>query len=80
MEELYQFDQEDRDSIATVDEKGKRIWIYPKKPSGRFHNLRIVVSIVLQIALVPILVVDPILPDIVFGQDPGRDRVRPIPS
>lgn len=47
MEDLYQFDQEYRDSIATVDEKGKRIWVYPKKPSGRFHNLRIFVSIAL---------------------------------
>jgi cytochrome c oxidase accessory protein FixG len=47
MEDLYQFDEEYRDSIATVDEKGKRIWVYPKKPKGNFHNLRIVVSIVL---------------------------------
>jgi cytochrome c oxidase accessory protein FixG len=47
MEDLYQFDEEYRDSIATVDEKGKRIWVYPKKPKGDFHNLRIVVSIVL---------------------------------
>ena len=47
MEDLYQFDEEYRDSIATVDEKGKRIWVYPKKPSGHFHNLRIVVSVIL---------------------------------
>ncbi len=47
MEDLYQYDQEYRDSIATVDEQGKRIWVYPKKPSGKFHNLRVVVSIVL---------------------------------
>ena len=45
MEDLYQFDEEYRDSIATVDEKGKRIWVYPKKPKGRFHNLRIIVSL-----------------------------------
>jgi cytochrome c oxidase accessory protein FixG len=36
-----------RDRIATVDEKGKRIWIYPKKPSGKFTNYRGVVSIFL---------------------------------
>lgn len=36
-----------RDSIATVDEGGKRIWIYPKKPSGNFHNWRIAVTILL---------------------------------
>ena len=36
------YDGEDsyRDTIATVDETGKRIWIYPKKPSGRFYNWR----------------------------------------
>ncbi len=47
MENLYEFDEEYRDTIATVDEEGKRIWVYPKKPKGNFHNLRIVVSIVL---------------------------------
>jgi cytochrome c oxidase accessory protein FixG len=36
-----------RDSIATVDDKGKRLWIYPKKPSGKFHNWRILVTVVL---------------------------------
>jgi cytochrome c oxidase accessory protein FixG len=29
-----------RDSIATISEEGKRAWIYPKKPSGRFYNYR----------------------------------------
>jgi cytochrome c oxidase accessory protein FixG len=34
-------DQEEfRDSIATVDESGKRVWIYPKQPKGRFYNWR----------------------------------------
>lgn len=47
MEDLYQFDQEFKDTIATVDEKGKRVWVYPKKPSGRFHKLRILVTVVL---------------------------------
>ena len=36
-----------RDTIGTVDEEGKRKWIYPKKPKGKFHNRRIVVSIIL---------------------------------
>ncbi len=36
-----------RDSIATVDDKGKRLWIYPKKPSGKFHNWRILVTVIL---------------------------------
>jgi len=60
MENLYQFDEEYRDSISTVDEKGKRIWVYPKKPSGHFHNLRIVVSIILLAILfgLPFIKVD----------------------
>jgi cytochrome c oxidase accessory protein FixG len=40
-----------RNSIATVDDKGKRIWIYPKKPSGPFHRWRVAVSIVLLVTL-----------------------------
>jgi cytochrome c oxidase accessory protein FixG len=33
-----------RDRIATVDAKGKRKWIFAKKPSGRFYNIRTWVS------------------------------------
>ncbi len=44
---LYQYDEEFRNTMATVDEKGKRVWVYPKKPAGHFHNARIVVTIVL---------------------------------
>ncbi len=40
-----------RDKIATVDEKGKRIWIYPKKPKGRFTNWRTWLSWVLLVFL-----------------------------
>ncbi|HEV7230632.1 MAG TPA: cytochrome c oxidase accessory protein CcoG, partial [Bacteroidia bacterium] len=29
-----------RDHINTIDEKGKRVWIYPRQPSGRLYNLR----------------------------------------
>lgn len=29
-----------RDSIATVDETGKRKWIYPTKPKGKLYNWR----------------------------------------
>lgn len=45
--DLYQYDEEFRDTIATVDAAGKRIWVYPKKPSGKHHNWRIVVTIIL---------------------------------
>ncbi len=47
MEDLYQYDQEYRDSLATVDAAGNRVWVYPKKPKGRLHNLRILVTVVL---------------------------------
>ena len=36
-----------RDHISTVDEKGKRIWVYPKMPKGIFHNRRVILSIIL---------------------------------
>lgn len=29
-----------RDSLATVDKSGKRIWLNPKQPAGRFYNRR----------------------------------------
>ena len=33
-----------RDRIATVDEKGKRKWIFAQKPKGKFYNIRTWVS------------------------------------
>ena len=29
-----------RDSIGTISEEGKRAWVFPKKPSGRFYDYR----------------------------------------
>ncbi len=43
--------EEYRDHIATVDESGKRNWINPAKPSGRFYNARTYVSWVLLVML-----------------------------
>ncbi len=40
-----------RDKIATVDSSGKRIWIYPKKPKGRFYDYRKYVSYFLLLVL-----------------------------
>ena len=40
-------DQSFRDSIGTVDEEGKRKWVYPKKPKGKLYNARTWVSIFL---------------------------------
>ncbi|MRM82920.1 cytochrome c oxidase accessory protein CcoG [Riemerella anatipestifer] len=36
-----------RDSVGTMDNTGKRKWVYPKKPKGRFTNYRNYVSIFL---------------------------------
>ncbi|MEM7551983.1 MAG: cytochrome c oxidase accessory protein CcoG [Bacteroidota bacterium] len=36
-----------RDKLSTVDEDGKRIWVYPKKPSGVFYKWRNAVSVLL---------------------------------
>ena len=33
-----------RDSIGTIDDSGKRAWIFPKKPVGRFYKYRTYVS------------------------------------
>ncbi|WP_445955020.1 cytochrome c oxidase accessory protein CcoG [Yeosuana sp.] len=38
-----------RDSIGTINEEGKRAWIYPKKPSGRLYEYRKIVSYILLI-------------------------------
>ena len=37
-------DESFRDHLATVDEKGKRKWIYAKKPVGKLYNIRTWVS------------------------------------
>lgn len=40
-------DQTFRDSIGTIDKEGKRAWVFPKKPSGKFYKNRKLVSYVL---------------------------------
>ena len=43
--------EEFRDSIATVDESGKRVWLFPKMPKGIYYNKRKVLSYVLLLIL-----------------------------
>lgn len=47
--EIYDASEEEsyRDHISTVDESGKRVWLYPKKPLGRLTNYRQLVSYIL---------------------------------
>lgn len=40
-------EEEFRDRISTVNESGKRVWVFPKKPSGKFYNKRKIVSYLL---------------------------------
>ena len=47
LDRIYEDSETFRDHLATVDKAGKRIWIYPKKPSGRFYNYRNIVSWIL---------------------------------
>ncbi len=50
-EDLYSYDNQFRDKLATVDVSGKRVWLYPKKPRGRYHTSRVYVAIVLLLLL-----------------------------
>jgi cytochrome c oxidase accessory protein FixG len=40
-------DESFRDSLATIDESGKRKWIFPKMPKGKFYKARGYVNVVL---------------------------------
>lgn len=33
-----------RDSISTMEQSGKRKWVFPKKPKGRYTNYRNLVA------------------------------------
>jgi cytochrome c oxidase accessory protein FixG len=44
--------EEFRNKIATVNEKGKRVWIFPRKPKGNLHTLRSIVAYGLLILLI----------------------------
>lgn len=41
-----------RDSIGTLTEDGKRAWVFPKKPSGKFYKYRKYVSYILLAFLI----------------------------
>lgn len=36
-----------RDKIATLNDEGGRVWIYPTKPKGRYHRARAIVAAIL---------------------------------
>ncbi|MEY8019321.1 cytochrome c oxidase accessory protein CcoG [Muriicola sp. SD30] len=45
-------DERFRDSIGTINEEGKRAWVFPKKPSGKFYKYRKWVSYGLLLFLI----------------------------
>lgn len=49
-----------RDSIATIDEQGKRVWMFPQQPKGRLYNLRTYFTLFYLIAFftMPFLKID----------------------
>lgn len=38
-----------RDSVGTMDNTGKRKWVFPRKPKGKYTNYRNIVSTILLI-------------------------------
>ncbi|MEQ8882805.1 MAG: cytochrome c oxidase accessory protein CcoG, partial [Cyclobacteriaceae bacterium] len=63
VEELYKDKEAEegfRDRISTVDEEGKRVWIYPKKPKGKLTNYRGLTAFLLLLFLIgsPFIKVD----------------------
>jgi cytochrome c oxidase accessory protein FixG len=51
MNETLEEKENFRDSLGIVSSDGKRNWIYPKKPSGRFYTVRTVFSLFLLLVL-----------------------------
>lgn len=47
-----QQDETFRDSIGTINDEGKRVWVFPKKPSGKFFKYRVIVSWFLLVFLI----------------------------
>jgi len=47
MEKENKRDESFRDSIATIDQEGKRKYVFPKKPKGELFNYRLIVSWIL---------------------------------
>ena len=57
LKENDQMKEDVRSSIGTMEKSGKRKWVYPKKPRGKFTNYRTYVSYV----LLTILIVTPFI-------------------
>jgi len=38
-----------RDRLSTISEQGDRLWVYPRRPKGKYYNRRIALSILLLV-------------------------------
>lgn len=56
-------DESYRDTVSTIGEDGKRVWVYPKKPSGKWFNRRTWLSYGLLVLLLGV-------PFIKIGREP----------
>ncbi len=52
IEEITQMNEDVRNSIGTMEKSGKRKWVYPRKPKGKFTTKRTYVSYLLLAILV----------------------------
>lgn len=43
-----------RESLSTADKRGKRIWLYPRKPKGKLYNWRSYLSLIQIIIMVAV--------------------------
>jgi len=41
--------EEYRDKVSTIDDEGKRIWVYPIKPKGSYTRAREILAVFLLI-------------------------------
>ena len=60
---MSELNDEFRNSISTIKEDGKRNWLFPKRPYGRYYNARTIVSIFYLIVFL-------VLPWIKVGGEP----------
>lgn len=51
MNEQEHIDQSYRDSIGTIDKNGKRKWVFPTQPKGKYYNARTLLSVFYLIVL-----------------------------
>lgn len=60
---MSELNDEFRDSISTIKEDGKRNWLFPKRPYGRYYNARTIFTIIYLIVFL-------VLPWIKVGGEP----------